>query len=71
MGGAVKRDDPDLPDLAELHSMSWSTLTAAVVTGRLLGLDVEQMVHAFGICGATMPVPASHTMQALVHQPCR
>lgn len=67
--GAVNTADPDQPDLAELHSMSWSTVTAAVVTGRLLGLTVEQMVHAFGICGATMPVPASHTMQALVRQP--
>lgn len=32
---------------------------AAAAAGRLLGLDPERMVHAFGLCGAFAPVPST------------
>jgi 2-methylcitrate dehydratase PrpD len=32
---------------------------AVIAAGRLLGLDVERMVHAFGIYGAFAPLPSS------------
>jgi 2-methylcitrate dehydratase PrpD len=44
-------------EIAELSSVAWSAFGGAVAAGRLLGLNVDQMVDAFGITAWMLPLP--------------
>jgi 2-methylcitrate dehydratase PrpD len=46
---------------------TWQVFCAVAVTGRLLGLDIEELYHAFGLAGTVAPVPIN--MHKFVQRP--
>jgi 2-methylcitrate dehydratase PrpD len=44
-------------EIAPVAGLSWAAFAATVATGRLYGLNADQMAQAFGITVATAPLP--------------
>lgn len=50
---------PSWERLSQLQGMPWQSLGGAVAAGRLMGLPLEQLLHAYGLAGATTCLPSA------------
>ncbi len=59
----ILKDEPPYYESSPRQSFSSAVFGGVAGAGKLLGLDRERMANAFGIAGASTPVPATRKME--------
>ncbi|MBI2954536.1 MAG: MmgE/PrpD family protein [Chloroflexi bacterium] len=62
-GIKIPKDDPPYYQESPRYSYASTVFGGVAGAGKLLGLDAEKMLNAFGIAGASCPVPATAHFQ--------
>lgn len=65
-GLKVLKEEPPYYEESPRFTHAYTFFGGVAGTGRLLGLEVRQMAHAFGIAGASAPVPAGIKWEHIV-----